>query len=122
MPYLYQTCDGPSLVRCGATIEETSESPDEFFLEVDKCLKYSSCLTYHQILLYNEKQMGLDISNIPDPSEDRAPKNVHDLQLAELNFLCIEESISEPNLAAKQHMFSHCVDHLFTLYQQGKYA
>ena len=79
MPYLYQTCDGPSLVRCGAAIEETSETPDEFFIAVDKCLKYSDCLTYHQILLFNEKQMGLDLSSMLDPSEDSAPKNIHDL-------------------------------------------
>ena len=66
--------------------------------------------------------MGVDISSVPDPSEDSAPKNIHDLQLAELNFLCIDESVGEEGQSAKKHMFDHCIDHLTTLYHQGKYA
>ena len=39
MKYLYQTCDGPALITCGAKITETSLNPEGYFNEVDKCLK-----------------------------------------------------------------------------------
>ena len=68
MKYLYQTCDGPTLKECGERILVTSDQPELYFIEVDVCLKASRCLTYHQILLYNEKLIGND----PTSDQDRS--------------------------------------------------
>ena len=93
MKYLYQTCDGPSLKACGERISVTSDQPELYFIEVDVCLKASRCLTYHQILLYNEKLIGNDPTSNQDRQQDE--EGIHDLELAEINYLCIKASIDE---------------------------
>ena len=99
MKYLYQTCDGPSLKACGERISVTSDQPELYFIEVDVCLKASRCLTYHQILLYNEKLIGNDPTSNQDRQQDE--EGIHDLELAEINYLCIKASIDEKDQKAR---------------------
>ena len=45
-----------------------------------------------------------------------------DLQLAEVNYICIKASIDQGDAAARQNMFTHCLDHIEALFKKGSYA
>ena len=48
-------------------------------------------------------------------------KNTDDLELAEINYLCIVASFVETTKKARLNMFSHCLDHLLPLFDSGEY-
>ena len=48
--------------------------------------------------------------------------HLDDLQLAEINYLCITASIDETPQTARQNMFNHCLDHLMMLFKQEEFT
>ena len=46
----------------------------------------------------------------------------NDLELAEINYLCIAASIDETSKSARQNTFNYCLDHLKELFKSGQYS
>ena len=46
----------------------------------------------------------------------------NDLELAEVNYLCIVASIDETSKSARQNTFNYCLEHLKELFEAGEYA
>lgn len=47
--------------------------------------------------------------------------SLDDLQLAEVNYICMVEAIDEKTSDARSSVFAHCLDHTSSLFQQGEY-
>ena len=86
---------------------------EDYLLNIDQCLHNNNCLSYHQILSYKHKvndnhpvvmpQMllsSLQVYYYETKSQNEPPDGVElpyyeDLQLAEINYICIIASIDE---------------------------
>ena len=79
------------------------ESVKLYLLAIDRCLLRNSCLNYHQILSYKHKLNGSpdDSSAAVAPGghiplmDSMQNSSLDDLQLAEVNYLCILQSMDE---------------------------
>ena len=56
------------------------------------------------------------------PDMTMAVPQVNDLELAEINYLCIVASIDEQSKSARQNTFNYCLDHLNGLFEAGQYS
>ena len=52
----------------------------------------------------------------------RVDEDTNDLELAEINYLCIVASIDEPSKSARQNTFNYCLEHLKDLFADGQYS
>ena len=80
--------------------EVSEDSVDQYLLDIDRCLKKNDCLSFHQILVYKNKKNGGEAH--PQNLYEELPKEYYpyyfaqdygsfdDLQLAEINYLCIK--------------------------------
>ena len=48
--------------------------------------------------------------------------DANDLELAEVNYLCIVASIDEQSKSARQNTFNYCLEHLNELFEGGQYS
>ena len=130
--YLEMSCDGPKLMACQLD-DKKSISTNEYLLEIDECLSSSSCLSYHQILSYKQKlnegnQLVMNTAEggyrTPDTTMavPQVADSTNDLELAEVNYLCIVASIDEQSKTARQNTFNYCLEHLTELFEAGQYS
>ena len=98
------TCNGPKLVTC--EIGDMDNVPvEEYLLNIDNCLNENKCLSHHQILFYIHKTyvrspMQSDLSLVrlseePPVIYEETEADPKDLELAEINYLCIIASLVE---------------------------
>ena len=55
------------------------------------------------------------------PAQPVDEEELNDLELAEINYLCIEASLQESTQSARQNTFEYCMDHLKDLFEQEEY-
>ena len=107
---------------CEIGDQETLTS-DKYLITIDICLHDNDCLSYHQKLTYLHKINQARLMNKKTQlyTSETENSSLDDLKLAEINYLCIQESMQEVNLAARQNMFNYCIDHLKVLFEAGKF-
>ena len=97
-----ETCNGPELVTCEIG-DMDSVRVEEYLLNIDNCLNENMCLSHHQILFYIHKtykkppsQLELvRLSEEPPVIYEETEADPKDLELAEINYLCIIASLEE---------------------------
>lgn len=129
--YLETNCNGPGLMACQLD-DKLTTSADAYLLEVDDCLYANSCLSYHQILTYNQKLNEVkklikttDVKYRPTTATLAVPQvsdSTNDLELAEVNYLCIVAAVDETSKSARQNTFNYCLEHLNELFEAGQYS
>ena len=99
------TCNGPELVTC--EIGDIDNLPvEDYLLNIDNCLNENRCLSHHQILFLRHKtyvrspmlqfkQSLVRLSEEPPVIYEETEEDPKDLELAEINYLCIIASLVE---------------------------
>lgn len=104
------TCDGPQVMQCKISKSLASEEDlATYFKSVDSCLFNNRCLSYHSILIYKQK---INESNyegrqaLTDTSGRLlAADSLDDLQLSEVNYICMKEAIDEETKDSRLNIY-----------------
>ena len=120
-----ETCSGVDLLTCEITVDPDVDIKS-YLNRVDECLYTSHCLNYHQILTYRNKLKYGDTGprenvqpHFEPMQEEKILSTLDDLQLAEINYLCIKASITGKTEEARLNTMEHCSDHLIDLFEAG---
>ena len=99
--------------------DPTQDDIQVFLQEVDTCLFTNRCLSYHQILSYKHKISLFQSQDFVLATAET--QTLDDLQLAEVNYLCIKAALRESRQADRQNTLNYCLDHLKNLFEGGEY-